>query len=616
MQRLVAISALAVAVSTATLSIRAAAPGPQDPQAPVFRTAVSLVRVDVSVTDRDGTPVTGLQAADFDVREDNIPQTVESVQFVQLDGTRSSDIDDSLEIRSREHAEVEAARDDVRLFAIFLDDYHVARNPEVAARAKSVLKELVKQLGPNDLAAIMDPLTPLSALRFTRAKDELTRRIDQFEGRRGVFTPPRSPAESAQLGTPNPTEVRAGVTLSALEALVSYLGGLREGRKSVLLVSEGPPVGFGNTPNDRRLREVLQAANRGNVTIHVYDPQPLAFSGRGGRAILQQLQRETGGRAFFNSNGSPDQISQVIADASAYYLVAYAPARDFSDGRFHSIDVRVRGDGRNVVARNGYWAPTADEMNPSTAKPLEPAVVAALSALAAPVGGRAADVWIGTSRGEGERTRITVTWEPTDATDARRPVRMTVEPLHGTTLESIGDARPLASASTVTPDTVAMTAFEFAPGTAVTLRFEATAADGAVLDRWTQPVPVPAVGEGGAVALSTARIYRAQSAFAARALAAAANPAPSATRQFRQADRVFVDLDVYGADAAAPALSAHLLNAAGEKLTDLPVPAMTGSRARLTLPVASLAPSTYVLHIEATAGDASAHERVAFRVVR
>jgi VWFA-related protein len=615
MQRLVSATLAALTIGVVTIAQEPAPSQDQQP-APVFRSAVSLVRVDVSVTDRDGKPVTALEAADFELREDGVLQRIESVQFVQLDGTRTSDANDSLDIRSQSHGESEAARDDVRVFAIFLDDYHVNRNPEIVARAKNALKELVKQLGPNDLVAIMDPLTPISALRFTRAKDEVIRRIDQFEGRRGVFTPPRSPAESEQLGQPNPGEIRVAVTLSAMNALVSYLGGLREGRKSVLLVSEGPPVGLGSTPNQRRLRDVTQAANRGNVTIHVFDPQPMGFSGRGGRAILQQMQRETGGRPFFNSNGTPDQITQVIDDASAYYLLAYEPAREFSDGKFHSIDVRVRGDDRGVVARNGYWAPTAEEMSPSTAKPLEPAVLAALSALAAPTGGRAVDVWIGASKSAGDRTRLMVSWEATDATGPRRPVKMTVEPLNPESNEAIGPAQTLGSASTTpTADQAAVATFEFAPGTPLALRFEATAANGTVVDRWTQPLPVAAIGEAP-LALSTPRVYRAASAFAARALAAAANPAPAAARQFRQSDRVFVDVDIYTATAQAPTVTAHLLNSAGEKLVELAAPAVSDGRARIQLPVASLAVSTYVLHIEASAGDQSAHERLAFRVAR
>ena len=614
MHRFLAASLLAIGMTGVISGQQDQAPDQQP--APVFRAEVSLVRVDVSVTDRDGQPVAGLGPADFEVREDGIPQKIETVQFVQLDGTRQTNTSDSLEIRSSEHAAVEAARDDVRLFAIFLDDYHINRNPEFALRAKNVLKEFVKQLGANDLVAIMDPLTPISALRFTRARDELTRRIDEFEGRRGVFTPPRSAAESAQLGVPNPGEVRAGVTLSALSALVNHLAGLREGRKSVLFVSEGPPVAIGNNPNERRMRDVLQAANRGNVTIHAYDPQPTGFNGRGGRITLERLYRDTGGRAFFNSNGSPEEIVRVIEDASAYYLVGYAPARDFSDGRFHAIEVSVRRDDARVVSRNGYWAPTADEMNPDDAPPLEPAIVEALGALAGPAAGRAVDVWIGTARAGTGRTRLMVSWDPTDQTDARRAARMTVEPLDPSTQMPLAELQTLSSASAPpAAGSTSLAGFEFAPETPLTLRFEATAADGTVVDRWTQQVPVPSVGVDTALALSTPRVYRAQSAFEARALAAAANPAPSAIRRFRQSDRVFVEVDIYAATEPVT-VAAHLLNGNGEKLTDLPSPPVTGGRARVTVPVASLAPSTYVLHIEVRAGDAAAHERIAFRIAR
>ena len=593
---------------------QAAQQAPQLPT-PTFRAAVSLVRVDVSVADRDGKPITGLQAADFEIEEDDVPQKVDTVQFIELDGTRRTDVNDSLEIRSQAHADVEAARDDVRLFAIFLDDYHINRNPEYAVRAKSVLGELVKKLGPNDLIAIMDPLTPLSALRFTRARDALLARIDEFEGRRGRFTPPRSQAESEQLGQPNPDEVRVGVTLSALSALVNHLSGLREGRKSVLFVSEGPPVSLGNTPNDRVLRDVLQAANRGNVTIHVYDPQPLGFNGRGGRDVLTRLQRETGGRAYFNSNGSPEQITQVIDDASAYYLISYAPARDFSDGKFHRIEVRVRRDDARVVARNGYWAPTVEEMNPEVVAPLEPDVVNALAALAAPVGGRAADIWIGTARAAGAATRLMVTWDPSEDAGARRPVKITVEPLNAATQQSMGDLRPLASASAVAGAMPSMATFDVPPGTPMTLRFEATTADGTVLDRWTQRVAIPSF-EGVSPVLSTARVYRARSAFEARALAMAASPAPSAVRRFSQTDRVFVEVDAYTTGTEPPVMTARLLNGAGTKLVDLMVPALTAGKARITLPIASLAASTYVLHIETRVGDQIAHERLAFRVAR
>ena len=44
-----------------------------------------------------------------------------------------------------------------------------------------------------------------------------------------------------------------------------------------------------------------------------------------------------------------------MEDASAHYLIGYAPERDPADGRFHKIDVRVRQKGLRVLARKGYW---------------------------------------------------------------------------------------------------------------------------------------------------------------------------------------------------------------------------------------------------------------------
>lgn len=98
---------------------------PAQPEQPIFRAKVDVVRVDVSVTGRNDQPVTDLQASDFIVTEDDIPQTVESAQFIRLDGQRHGDNGESLELHSQSQAMVEAAKDDVRLFALFLDDYHI-----------------------------------------------------------------------------------------------------------------------------------------------------------------------------------------------------------------------------------------------------------------------------------------------------------------------------------------------------------------------------------------------------------------------------------------------------------------------------------------------------------
>ena len=97
-------------------------PAPPEQQRPTFRAGANLVRVDVSVVDHHGEPVADLTKDDFEVREDNVPQTVQTFKFMRASGQPSDDDDMSLPIRSPEHAAAEAARDDIRVFVIFWDD--------------------------------------------------------------------------------------------------------------------------------------------------------------------------------------------------------------------------------------------------------------------------------------------------------------------------------------------------------------------------------------------------------------------------------------------------------------------------------------------------------------
>ena len=52
----------------------------------MFRTGVNFVRVDIIVTDRDGNLVTDLEAADFEIFEDDLPQSIESFRLIQITG--------------------------------------------------------------------------------------------------------------------------------------------------------------------------------------------------------------------------------------------------------------------------------------------------------------------------------------------------------------------------------------------------------------------------------------------------------------------------------------------------------------------------------------------------
>ena len=82
----------------------------------------------------------------------------------------------------------------MRLFVLFLDDYHVDKAPQIMIPLRRTLRAFVEKLGPYDLVAVMDPLTPLTHLEFTRNRDELLETVQKFEGRRGELFPVRSAA--------------------------------------------------------------------------------------------------------------------------------------------------------------------------------------------------------------------------------------------------------------------------------------------------------------------------------------------------------------------------------------------------------------------------------------
>ena len=616
--RVAAVCVLVLAVGAVVTAGQNPPPTPPQepaPLQPIFRAKTDLVRVDVSVTGRGDAPVTDLQATDFDVEEDGLPQRVETSQFIRVTGERTSDLDEPLEIRSRSHALLEAAREDVRIFAIFLDDYHIDKRPEITLPLRDALLKFVGQFGPNDLVILMEPLTTLDGLKYTRSKSEMIARIRQFEGRRGEPYPMKSAADEAQLTQRNWMELRGGVTLSALTALTTHMGGLREGRKSILFVSQGPVIGGPNSPNDERLKEALQAANRGNVTIHVLDPRPLGSVGFGGDDVLRRIAADTGGRAIVSTNDPSESLTKVIADASAYYLVGYAPTRTVNDGKFHRISVKVKRRGVDVTARRGYWAASEKELTAAAAAAAAPANTALIGALAAMSdssgSARTVSVWMGTSRAAEGQTRFSVTWEA-NAANVRpgdgKPARLEVQPVDPEGKPAM-DAQVIGGAPGELP---MMGQFVLAPGRQ-RIRFTSQTASGELLDRWLQTVTIPAMAEA-TLALATPRFLRARSVIELRAIEANPAPAPTASNRFRPTERVLVDVECYSGAGPPPDVKVDLLNGKGDVLRALEAPTVSSGRIRLSLPVGSLAPSVYVLRIQAILGEQSAQQLVAFRV--
>src|SRR5690606_1853729 len=125
---------------------------------------------------------------------------------------------------------------DVRLFVILFDDYHVrAAN---SLRMRQILARFIQtQLRPMDMVALMTPLTPLSAMGFTRNFDSIATAVQRLEGRKYDYRP-KYPVEEQYARYPTETveQIRNDVVMGALKGLSVRLGSLREARKSVIFV--------------------------------------------------------------------------------------------------------------------------------------------------------------------------------------------------------------------------------------------------------------------------------------------------------------------------------------------------------------------------------------------
>ena len=647
-----------------------------DEQQPVFRTGINFVRVDVIVTDRDGNPVVDLEPEDFEVLEDGVPQSIETFRLVQVADVTPGKPDVLPPVRNRSQEESAAERDDVRLIAIFLDDYHVKR--EMGLRVREPLVNFIRmRLGPNDLIALMYPLTPVSALRFTNNHESIIRAIESFEGRKYEFTP-RNEQERRYAFYPTTVveRIRNEVSLSALRSLTYRLGALREGRKAIILVSEGysnlipqelrdsiasapgfnpggPNSNFNGGPEgamelaadvdiQNELRRVFDAANRNNAAIYALDPRGLAVfeyslerpvSPDADRRTLTRtldtlriLADQTDGRAIVNQNDLERGLRQIITDSSTYYLLGYSSTEAPSDGEFHEIKVRVSRPRVEVRARKGYWALTADEitrvLRPASAGP-PPAVTRALGAIAEPPRGRLVRVWVGTARAENGRTRVTFVWEPRTVVsgapaDSEAPARVSLMAAANAGRAYfrgwVPDVAIASRAGGTNPGNgSSRVEFEADPGP-MSLRVAVEGTGGSVIDREMRKVEVPDFTEPQ-VSLSTPAVYRAGNAFEFRQLEADEDAVPVATRDFSRVDQLLFRFELYGSGNVA-ASAARLLNRAGDAMMDLPVRSSEQGHHEVELLLNSLPPGEYLVEITGTSDEHTATEFVAFRVQR
>lgn len=359
---------------------------------------VSVVNLEVFVTDRKGEPIPDLRREDFVVREDGRP--VEITNFYAEEGTP--------EPSTPAAGAAPAARSvDQRLsLVVFVDDVNL--EPQNRNRILGRVREsLAGQLAPGDQVMVVRFLGSLEVVRpFTGDVQQVAADLAALEKLSGDLrrreetrdTAAFQAAEAAasmggwegveaiikQYAAAESALVRG--SLEALDQVVGWIASL-PGRKAILYVSDGIPAipgedmylwastrsgyqagrrismldsqGFDAT---KRFREVTSRASRSRVAFYPIETMG-AHMERG--ATLQEsrisnrqnglriLAEETGGLAMLNAADPGTALRRMAADLSTYYSIGYRPQRP-ADDREHKIEVEVRRKGATVRHRRWY----------------------------------------------------------------------------------------------------------------------------------------------------------------------------------------------------------------------------------------------------------------------
>jgi Ca-activated chloride channel family protein len=260
---------------------------------------VRLVDLAVSVTDGEGRPLTGLRREQFEVFEDDVPQTLQRFE-------EASDAPVQLALLLDRSISMAPHLDAVAGAALGFAKAAL-RTPDDQVAVFSFAGELSADAAFTDSALRVErALAGLVALGGTAFYDSLVQTLNNFDG------------------------------VSGHTALVVFSDGEDESSRLTF-------------------EQALEAARRAGVTIYSLGLAE-AFPERSARRVLEDLAVETGGRAFFL--GGVDELPRVydaiLKELGTRYLIAYQPAAG-PPGEFREIRVEVEVRGARVRTRLGYY---------------------------------------------------------------------------------------------------------------------------------------------------------------------------------------------------------------------------------------------------------------------
>jgi VWFA-related protein len=412
---------LATAIAIAPLHSQAPAPN-ASASAPTIKVETRVVLLDVVVTDRKGENIPNLRQEDFYIEEDGKPQ---SFSAFDEHSRRNSPALYLPTLPPNVYSNIQAVKPSDSVNVLLIDMLNTYPWFQKAVCDQAI--QYLKTVPPGTRLAIftLNDQQLRLARGFTTDFSGLSVALD---GKSGVVpeaswlnpTPTRHGAEMAGLKAmimmdASPAAVgavkeylgqettfrtgnRSELTLQAFQHLARYLSGIPQ-RKNVIWFADTFPISF--APEDKvhtarhqehvqRTSDMLTAAQvaiypvsaRGLIGDPSFDipldtQREVLEEFANTQIAMETLARETGGRAFYNTNALDAAMAKAIDEGSHYYTLAYAPTNTKTDGKYRRIEVKLANRDSKLSYRRGYYAdkpesPAASEQ--SAEDPLIPLV--------------------------------------------------------------------------------------------------------------------------------------------------------------------------------------------------------------------------------------------------
>ncbi len=378
-----------------------------------FKSSSTLVIVNCFVRDKSGKVVEGLKKEDFKLLEDGKPQTIAILEFQKLlDPVQAAPINrpkPSLLANATTTTKTPAAPKpppaispskpgelryrDRRLMVLFFD-FSSMQPPDQIRSQQAAQTFLRDQMTPSDMVSILTFSNDLKVQQdFTDDKDQLMKVIKSFSVGEGSAL--SGVADTADTDTgedlqqafiSDETEFNifnTDMKLAALSTAAKMLGSLPE-RKALVYFSSG--VGKTGVENQSQLQATVNAAVKANVAFYPIDARGLVALPPGGDATkassrgtgifaggqmtkdktsfndqqetLSTLAKDTGGKAFLDSNDLALGIAEAQEDIRSYYIIGYYSSNGATDGKYRKVTLAMNGAlraGLKIDYRSGYF---------------------------------------------------------------------------------------------------------------------------------------------------------------------------------------------------------------------------------------------------------------------